>query len=217
MQISVVCAPAPLKQISVSLVSLSLSLPFSPIVSDRHHGAAGIAITVIGNHTPGARSREGREGEARMQLIGVARGVEHGFETAAKFPSIALVKYRGETKTETRERENEGRGRRFRAAGGVLSQGKDASQLRKLRLCSRPRKSLHDGRGRGRPAPVAEDRRRDTLGRLRACTVCSADALDYLRFAPRRFEWIAHRPRRVVGCCERTLVAEAHERGRSPE
>lgn len=49
-----------------------------------------------------------------MQLIdvtAVARGVEHGFEMAAKFPSMALVKYRDgggkdgrETRTETRDR-----------------------------------------------------------------------------------------------------------------
>ena len=68
----------------------------------------------------------------------VARGVEYGFEMAAKFPSIALVKYRDEGRARRREWGREMS--RVQGRGGILSrmQGKDASQLRKLRLCSRP-------------------------------------------------------------------------------
>lgn len=159
---------------------------------------------------------------------------------AAKFPSIALVKYRGrggDGRDEDRDKgmENGGHEGRSRAAGDVLSrmQGKDASQLRKLRFCShplrahRPRKSVMTSGG----APVVLPRWRpggeilETFTCVQGrCTVCSADALDYLRFTPRRFEWIASN----APCRRRMLRANGSsgeplspglmtERGRSPE
>lgn len=126
----------------------------------------------------------------------------------------------------------------FRAAGGVLSRGCRGRMHRNYANCGsvlarfglhRPRKSLHDGAAvvlpRWRRKTAASRRGEEVPGTFTcvpsACTVCSADALDYLRFTPRRFEWIAHRTRRVVGCCERTVEPLSPwlmtERGRSPE
>lgn len=165
---------------------------------------------------------------------------------AAKFPSIALVKYRGRgERARRRRRRGRGRGTRGQVDGPGPREtscrgcrGKDASQLRKLRLCSRPlrahrpRKSVTTSGG----APVVLPRWRRTASpgeeirgtftcvhvAPRRCTVCSADALDYLRFTLQRgrwFEWIASDAppcRRMLRASERaverrTLVTEAHD------
>lgn len=156
-----------------------------------------------------------------MQLIDVAgraaiaRGVENAdFEMAAKFPSIALVKYkdggiRDETRTETgtvgmaNEGEREGtrpgpreascRGCRGRMHRNYANCGSVLARFGP----HRPRKGvMTSGGGPARPPPVARDDRPGgeipgTFTCVHGRTVCSADALDYLRFTPRRFEWIA--------------------------
>lgn len=121
----------------------------------------------------------------RCHRAAVARGVKCGFEMAAKFPSIALVKYRRGmegTKTETGrgaggggdgERGDEGRGRRPVADAGegciAITQ---IAALFSPASGSSPAEERHDGRqGPGHPPPVAEDGIPEERypGRLCAC------------------------------------------------
>jgi len=174
----------------------------------------------------------------------VARGVEYGFEMAAKFPSIALVKYRDEGRARRRRRRREWGGRcpESRAAEASCrgcrgrmhrNYANCGSVLARFGLTARGRASWRPARRSeaplsGRPLPVAwrrmASRRRDTRdvyvraryvrGRARLPSFHSAPAVSMDSIG-------CAAPRRVVGCCESMIEPLSPrlmtERGRSSE